>query len=140
MATIHWNGVSGDWSTAYNWSTSTVPGPSDEAVITAPGSYTVTVTTPDTVGSVLLKDAAAMLEIQSFSALAVTGSVVVRSGTLKIEGTGFPDEGGILTLGGSLDIKSGGTLFLDGGTIEGGTLIVRHDGNLTTSATAADSG
>ena len=33
MATVHWSGMSGDWSTASDWSTGTVPGPSDRAVI-----------------------------------------------------------------------------------------------------------
>jgi hypothetical protein len=143
MANLRWIGVSGDWSTSSDWSTGTVPGPSDKAVIAAPGSYTVTVTTPEDVGSARLNDPGAILEIQSqFGTLAVSGSVVVRSGTLKIEGLGFPtlDEGGILTLGGSLDIKSGGTLFLDGRTIEGGTLIVRHGGTFETNATAIDGG
>ena len=147
MATDRWLGSSGDWSTPANWSTDAVPGPSDEAVIAAPGSYTVTVSTSESVGSVLLNDAGAVLDIQSSDiqpsgTLAVSGPVMVRSGTLKIVGPGFNtfDEGGILTLGASLDIKSGGILFLDGGTIEGGTLIVRHGGTLETSATAIDAG
>ena len=55
MATIHWSGVSGDWSTASDWSTDTVPGPSDRAVIAAAGSYTVTVSTPEAVGSILAR-------------------------------------------------------------------------------------
>ena len=46
----------------------TVPGPSDKAVIAAPGSYTVTVTTPEDVGSARLNDPGAILEIQSNSA------------------------------------------------------------------------
>jgi hypothetical protein len=43
MTTIFWkNGVNGDFGTASNWSTDTVPGGSDDAVINAPGTYTVT--------------------------------------------------------------------------------------------------
>ena len=89
--TIRWIGASGDWSTASDWSTGTVPGPSDKAVIAAPGSYTVTVSTPEAVGSVLLNDPGAILDIQSSGTLAVSGPVVVRSGTLEIVGPGFPE-------------------------------------------------
>ena len=139
--TARWIGASGDWSTASDWSTGTVPGPSDKAVIAAPGSYTVTVSASEAVGSVLLNDPGAILDIHS-GTLAVSGPMVVRSGTLEIVGPGFPDfdEGGVLTLDRTLDIKFGGTLFLDGGTIEGGTLIIHHGGTLETSATAIDEG
>jgi hypothetical protein len=141
MATVHWSGVSGDWSTASDWSTDTVPGPSDKAVIAAPGSYTVTVSTSEAVGSVVLNDPGAILDIHS-GTLAVSGPMVVRSGNLEIVGPGFPDfdEGGVLKLDRTLDIKFGGTLFLDGGTIEGGTLIIHHGGTLETSATVIDEG
>ena len=83
VATVHWSGVSGDWSTASDWSTDTAPGPSDKAVIAAPRSYRVTVTTPEDVGSVRLNDPGAILDIQS--TLTVSGPVVVRSGTLKMK-------------------------------------------------------
>ena len=35
MATINWKGGNGDWNTASDWDTGTVPGPSDDAVIAA---------------------------------------------------------------------------------------------------------
>jgi hypothetical protein len=82
--TIHWIGASGDWSTASDWSTGTVPGSSDKAVIAAHGNYIVTVSTSEAAGSVLLNDPGAILDIQS-GTLAVSGPVVVRSGTLEIE-------------------------------------------------------
>ena len=104
MATVHWSGVSGDWSTASDWSTDIVPGPFDKAVIAAHGSYTVTVSTPEAVDSILLNDPGAILDIQS--TLAVSGPVNVKSGTL--------DVGGTLTDSGTLSVRSGGTLLLDG--------------------------
>ena len=106
MATNHWIGVSGDWSTASDWSADAVPGPSDKAAIDSAGSYTVTVSTLDTVGSVVLNDPGAILEVQG--TLSVDKSLTVRSGTL----------------------------FLDGGTIENGSLTIDHGGTLITDATS----
>ena len=51
---------------------------------------------------------------------------MIKSGTLEIQGDGYAffREGlfsGVLTIGGSLDVRSGGNVYLlDGGTIEGG--------------------
>ena len=129
MATVHWSGMSGDWSTASDWSTDTVPGPSDRAVIAAAGSYTVTVTTPEDVGSVRLNDPGAILEIQPSGTLAVSGSLVVQSGTLDIQSGLYAPPNGLLAIGGTLFIRSGATLLLDG-TIEGGKLIIGHGGTL----------
>ena len=42
MATIKWISGNGSWTTASNWSPGTVPGSSDDAVIDASGTYTVT--------------------------------------------------------------------------------------------------
>ena len=64
MATNRWIGVSGDWSTPSDWSAAAVPGPFDKAVIAAAGRYTVTVTAPEFVGSVVLNDPGAILDIQ----------------------------------------------------------------------------
>ena len=129
MVTTQWLGLSGDWSTPADWSTGRVPGPSDDAVIAAPGGYTVTVTTPESVGSVALNDPGATLEI-SGSTLVVSGSLNVQSGTLKIAST--PLGNGVLAVGGGLSVQPGGTLFL-GGMIEGGSLAIAPGGAFLTS-------
>jgi hypothetical protein len=139
MAINRWIGVSGDWSTASDWSAGAVPGPSDEAVMAAPGSYTVTVATSESVGSIVLNDPGAILDIHPVlfqtGTLDVSGSVVIQAGTLELQGDrGGSFFSGILAIGGSLDVRSGGTLFLDGGTIEGGSLIIRKGGALEASA------
>lgn len=54
-STITWkNGASGNWSDAANWHPGQVPGPSDTAVITAKGTYTVTLDTNASVGGLIL--------------------------------------------------------------------------------------
>src|SRR5580704_14309007 len=42
MANITWNGGAGDWNTASDWSSASIPGTADTALIAAAGSYTVT--------------------------------------------------------------------------------------------------
>ena len=130
MATSAWVGVSGDWSTAADWSTNSVPGPSDVAAIDAAGNYRVMVSTLEAIGSISLNDAGAILDIQSGGTLAVSGSLVVQSGALDIQGSGFGLPGGTVAIGGSLSVQSGGALLLDGGAIEGGSLFIGQGGVL----------
>ena len=50
MAAISWKSgtVSGDWTTAADWSTATVPGSGDDVTIAAgTGAYTVTIDSAD---------------------------------------------------------------------------------------------
>jgi shikimate kinase len=53
MSEIEWqNGVSGDFNVGTNWTGDSVPGASDDALITASGTYTVTDNLGNTVNSV----------------------------------------------------------------------------------------
>ena len=70
----------------FDWRADAVPGPSDEAVIAAAGSYTVTVTKSQFVRSVVLNDPGAILDIKTGFELAVSGSLVIRSGTVETGG------------------------------------------------------
>jgi hypothetical protein len=123
-SSIQWNGSSGDWATPADWSTDAIPGSSDDTVIAGPGSYTVTVTALESVGSVLLSDRAATLRIQSGGTLAVSGSLRVKSGTVLLDGT---------LEGGTLDIDPGGTLETSSSDDPLGTLLqdVTELGGLT---------
>src|SRR5437899_2424764 len=47
---VYWtNTAGGNWSTAANWNTGTLPGPSDNAFIISNGNYTVTLDVSTTV-------------------------------------------------------------------------------------------
>jgi len=63
MAAFFWIAGDGTWSTAANWTANAVPGSSDDAFISAPGGYTVSITSPISVGSVTISDAQAVLAI-----------------------------------------------------------------------------
>jgi hypothetical protein len=122
MATITWNGVSGGWLTAANWSGGVEPGSGDTAAFGGAGAYTVTLFGTTSVGGVVLNAANALL---------------YDAGALTLGGT-FALEAGTFALAyGSLN---GGTLAMLGGTLaaEGGTLAdVAVDGTLGLSRAGA---
>lgn len=61
MAAIRWkSGVSGNFSDASNWSTATVPGSSDDALINASGTYTVESSLTRTVHSLTMAPGATL--------------------------------------------------------------------------------
>jgi hypothetical protein len=106
MASITWNGVSGNWTNAADWSGGVDPGAGDIANLTGAGAYTVTLYNTASVGGVTMNAANALF---------------YDAGVLTLGGT-FALQAGTLALAyGSLD---GGTLALEGGTLaaEGGTL------------------
>jgi hypothetical protein len=105
MATITWKGQSGDWSTASDWSSGTVPGSGDTAVFTGSG-YTATISTAETVGNVQFDAAGALLD--DYGALTLGGTFSLQAGTFAL----------------AFGSLAGGTLAMAGGTLEaaGGTL------------------
>jgi hypothetical protein len=98
------SGETGLWSDGSAWSTGSPPGPSDDAAITAPGSYTVTVNAPATADNVILASSQAVLDLQS--SLTLSGIFSLVSGTLEITNNGA-------LVGGTLDI-TGGDFAVDG--------------------------
>jgi hypothetical protein len=106
MASITWNGVSGNWTNAANWNGGVAPGSGDTAYLTGAGAYTVTLFSAASVGGVTMNAANALF--YDAGALTLGGTFALQAGTLALAY-------------GSLD---GGTLALDGGTLaaEGGTL------------------
>jgi collagen type I alpha len=121
MATITWTfTTSGDWNTAANWSGKTVPSAGDDAVISLPGAYQITV--PDvTVNSITLNDSAAELLVTG--TLDVTTDTAIGAGTLTIgqsESTalGFLTNTGTIVDDGTLALssKDGASLSRIGGS------------------------
>jgi hypothetical protein len=97
-ATITWTNTSGGfWSTANNWSPHFVPGGGDTAVITAAGTYTVTVDT------------------------------TVSVSAINLGGTGqqtLTNNSQMITIG-SATVNANGVLALGGGTLTGGPMTVQ---------------
>jgi hypothetical protein len=140
MASYTWNGVSGDWNLASDWTPAGgPPTASDSATINGTATTIVTVDTPDVADSLTLSDANAdLFEDGSSASLTIGGTLTMSDGTLIISSE---EDGGSLTVG-ALDLSGGlltvnpygqlnlsgtlsqtdGTLQLVGGTISGGTI------------------
>src|SRR5205814_715074 len=96
MATKTWIDGTGNWNTAADWNTGTVPGPGDDAVIPF-GS--VSLHTPVAVGSISLTTSSATLGIVDPGTDTVTGDFS-NSGTVGVDYGTSSDT--TLTIGGTL--------------------------------------
>jgi hypothetical protein len=106
MTTKNWIDGTGDWNTASNWDTGTVPGPGDNAIIPF---GTVSLHTPVTVGSISLTTSSATLGIVDLGTDTVTGDFS-NSGTVGVDfGISF---GTTLTIGGTLTNTGSGSFNL----------------------------
>jgi hypothetical protein len=123
--TVWSNPAGGNWAAATNWSTGMAPGSSAPAMLSNDlgaftASYTVTVNSRDTAGSLTLSAPAGSsvgLVIDSGGQLAIGGPstdnrtagdfLVAGSGTLSL-------DGGALTVAGSLNVNNGTVSLLDG--------------------------
>jgi hypothetical protein len=109
MTAISWEtGISGNWSTASNWSGGTVPNYEDDVTINATGTYTVTVDGQDSVASLTLDAPSATISIPSGDYLLSTASSI-SGGEIDGPGTLYTYAGGVWS------ITSGTPLTLGGG-------------------------
>ena len=84
---ISWTqGVNGNFATASNWNPAVVPGPGDDAIIGAKGTYTVTSSVAETVDSLNIADKHATLLIDGASSFFDTFGGV-NDGTLVVDGS-----------------------------------------------------
>jgi hypothetical protein len=86
MGSLTWNGGSGDWSTASNWTplsgTDLTPAAGDDVAIDAPGTYVVTASGTQSVHNLTLDDAGATLAVSG--TLAIGGAIVGKAGALDL--------------------------------------------------------
>jgi hypothetical protein len=100
VATITWLAGDGNWVTAADWGLATVPEPSDDAAISASGSYFVSITTLISVGSINASDSGALLSIlDPGDSESVTGDLSNSRGVFLDNTDG---EGTTLIIGGTL--------------------------------------
>jgi uncharacterized repeat protein (TIGR01451 family) len=161
---VHWiNGAGGTWTNAANWNTGTVPAPGDNAFIDASGTYTVTLTSAQTVQSVTVGSGISGAQTLQISGAALTinaASTVTNTGVLDlnhdIQGTGtLLNNGQILwnagsfTNGGvtnasSMTLLSAGSKGLAGTTLtnNAGASVLWSGGtiNMQSAATIANAG
>lgn len=126
--------VDGDWDGASNWDPAGVPGDFDTAYIAVAGAYTVTSSADRDLRNLSLTAAGATLAVidSTFSAQALTnnGSItvaadsaeaglgmlgtVVNTGSISLTGGGGAQVARILVGNGTLKLKGGGSILLDG--------------------------
>ena len=118
-ATITWiNSGSGNWDTAANWSTGSIPGSSDDAVINTAAAATITIQGGDSL-------AVHSLTTSATDALALTGGSLSLAANSSLGGN-LTISNGLLFAGANLTIA--GTLTQTGGTLAG-------PGNVTIAGT-----
>ncbi len=110
MTAISWkSGVSGNWTTAADWTPGQVPGVNDDVTIADAGTYTVTLTGSQKAHSVTLNASGAKLTD--------TGTLTLGTTLALDAGTFTLGSGGVLA-GGTVDML-GGSFVASGGTLSG---------------------
>src|ERR1700690_1515347 len=121
-ATINWtNTAGGNWSVAANWNPNQVPGASDIAVINSSGTYTVTLDTSPTVGSLTLGGAGKQtLTTAGYNLALNNASLVKANGILAFNGGNLSGPGLLTVIGqfnwtnGTIDASSTLTVATNG--------------------------
>ena len=126
--TISWTGASGDWNTAADWSTNSVPSGVDTAVIDVAGGVTIAVSAPENIAiaDVIVGAAGDILDVEG--TLAPSGTVTIKAGSINLGAKATINGGTITDMTGTGIIGSGGTF--DGVTIQGQLNIATTGGRL----------
>ena len=145
--TIAWsNAAGGNWSNPANWNGGVIPGPTDIALITLPGTYTVTFDANDTIGGLQLGGSSGTqtLAISSKVLGLAAGSTINANGVVSLSGAtvngpGTVTNAGQVTARSSTTINAGwvnqNALFIEGvsalnGTVStGAASLIRVQGN-----------
>ena len=145
LSTVTWiNPSGGDWDTPSNWSTGTVPGPADDAVIGLSGvTVTHSTSAADSVNSLTISASDASLEFSNGSLSlsansSMAGDLMIQGGTLSTLATltvagPLTWSGGVLNSTGAIDAEGG--MDITGGTLDGVTL--NNEGAATCSGDIA---
>lgn len=141
MAAIHWkSGISGFFDSGTNWSTGTVPGSFDDAVIDATGTYIVTTSLPRTVHSLSTAESATLditggeFDIGFFGTSTNAGNIEVQS-DFEVFGT-FNNTGLVEVVGGLTNPPGHALLQLAGNSTNFGTIEAISGGEITFSLTS----
>src|ERR1039457_4410140 len=110
-ATVAWVGGSGDWNTATNWSTGSLPGTNDNVVIGAGASISVTHSS----GTHMVNS------VQSQQAFVFSGGSLTVSNTVQVNNV-FTLSGGTLVNASVLQGTNGATFTVSSGTLDGVTV------------------
>src|SRR3974390_2644971 len=85
MGALTWTGTGGDWTTATDWNSKSVPTNTDSALISTNVWVWVGTTDNSAIQNVTLNAASAMFEIDG--TLTASGSVTIGAGVLTLKGS-----------------------------------------------------
>ena len=145
MATNTWTTkTSSNWTTAGNWSQTTVPTSTDDVLISsgAASPYTLTYNeTSDTINSLTMKDANATFSwFAGTEALTVSGATTLTTGTFKVNQSGATFKTAGLTVQGGTFNTSAGTVTDSGAiTIASGS-VVENNGSVSAASLSTTGG
>jgi YVTN family beta-propeller protein len=131
--TMAWsNPAGGNWSNPANWSGGVVPGPTDIAVITLPGTYTVTFDVNDTIAGLQLGGSSGTqtLALSSRTLGLGAGSQINANGVVSLSASTLNGPGSITNAG---QILVHGLTTLNGPLSTTATSFIRLQGNGTFS-------
>jgi hypothetical protein len=118
---IGWNNQGGgDWKDGTNWSSNpTPPQPGDNVAITLPGTYALTLDTPESIQSIVVDSPDATLVLDAN--LTASGNFILDAGTIEFAGgTLSADDitinGGLMT-GNTIDLSSADTIAFNNGSL-----------------------
>ncbi len=123
--TLLWTNTSGgNWNAAANWEPNQVPGVSDNAVITAAGTYTVTLNADVNVASLTCGGPSGTQTLSINGAtLTLDGASLAKSNAvINFNGGAIAGAGELVVEG--LFLWTGGTLASTGGVTANGTLVI----------------
>ena len=131
--TIAWtNAAGGNWSNPANWNGGVIPGPTDIALITLPGTYTVTFDVSDTIGGLQLGGSSGTqtLALASKTLGLGAGSQINANGVVSLSNATLNGPGSITNAG---QLLVHGTTTLNGPLSTSPTSLIRLQGNGTFS-------
>ncbi|MFL6248501.1 MAG: beta strand repeat-containing protein [Thermoanaerobaculia bacterium] len=126
---VHWIAGSGSWETAANWDTGSLPGPNDNAIIDAPGTYAVTLSSGQTVKSLTI--GTGISGVQTLQVL--TGPLTLNAAS-TITSTGALDLSH--NLQGTGTLTNNGQLTWNTGTISNAG-VINNTANMTIASVSA---
>jgi fibronectin-binding autotransporter adhesin len=140
MAAVSWkSAVSGNWTTAVDWSTGAVPGSADAVTIGVAGSYSIAVTSAIAADSIALTDSGAALAVTASGLTDTVTAGFSTNGAVDVDTSGTGGSslkiGGTLTNQGSFDI--GNTGLTAATTVTAGAVANSYLIELTSGTAAA---
>ncbi len=144
MATITWiSTAGGDWSDGGNWQGGTVPGATDDAVMSLSMTMTITISTTQHTHSIAFNGADTHYVVTSTGRLETATDMTLTGATLRIGGTLIAGGdvsvtmSGAITIDGSAHVEAGESVAFLGSTGSGGDPTVAPVGAVITAGSIA---